>query len=297
MKTAQYILETAESEPEKVKESLIKLHQKGYKTTDILEFVTELQKRMIKIPNPGKPCFDICGTGGSGKKRINLSTSLGIKLSKKYCIAKHGNKAATGKVGSFDLISYAGYTTCDTPEKVTKNLTEHNLAFVFAPAFHPALKALAPIRKSIPHPTIFNYLGPLLNPIEGLTAQMTGISNPEIGEILADAALAMKKNILFVHDAEFGLDDVSIGGKTLYWKVSNAPDSKVGLRSVIAGNFTPEDYGITRVKNFTDIQGGDTVEENAVIFESLLNNGAPKAQQDFLNINQIVASEFFNQFL
>ena len=289
MTTAQHILDHAETEPEKVREELIKLHKKKYTPADILEFVTELQKRMIKVPNPGKPCFDICGTGGSGKQRINLSTALAIKLSAKYCIAKHGNKAATGKVGSFDLISHAGHTTCDTSEKVTQNLKEKNLAFVFAPAFHPSLKPLAPIRKSISHPTIFNYLGPLLNPVEGLTAQMTGISHAFMGDILAEAAAEMGKNVLFVHDTTFGLDDVSTGGETTYLEVRDGV--------ITHGKLAPEHYGVERVKNFEDIQGGTTVEENTEIFEQLISGTAPKAQQDFLRINQLVAEEFFDQFI
>ncbi len=311
----QFILDNAETEPEKVQDALIKLHEKGETVSDILEFVTELEKRKIKVPYPEQKVFDVCGTGGTGKKRINLSTALSVKLSADFKIAKHGNKAASGRVGSFDLIEAAGYTVSDTPEKVIKNLDTKNLAFVFAPAFHPSLKPLAPIRKSISHPTIFNYLGPLLSPVNYLTAQMIGVPHESVGEKLAEVCAHLGRNVLLVHDMEFGLDDISIGGQTEFW--ISGLDKKIHT-----GYFTPEDYGLTRVKDFGEIEGGD-VETNNKIFGELINNRrdtlnvsfehetknaydktegrrpqdvSTKAHHDFLKINQIVATEFFSKF-
>lgn len=289
MNTAKFVLDNAENKPEEVRDLLVKLHQKGETVADILEFVAELETRKTKVPHSGKKVFDVCGTGGSGKKRINLSTALAINLSKKFCIAKHGNKAASGRVGSFDLVSAQALPVGDTPEKVQSQLETQNLSFVFAPAFHPSLKPLAPIRQSLKHPTIFNYLGPLLNPVENLTAQMTGVARIETGEKLAEVAAHLEKKALFVHDTHFGLDDVSIGGATKFWAVGIDP------KNIHSGAFFPEDYGLKSVENFEDIAGG-SLEENQVIFQSLLKNNASQAQQDFLKINQLVAEEFFARF-
>ncbi len=287
MNPAKFVFDNAENQPEKVAKILHGLHKGGEGVDDILEFVKEAQKRMISCQSPKEKTFDVCGTGGSGKSRINLSTALAIKLSKKFTIAKHGNKAASGKVGSFDLIEKLGYVISDTPEKVNQQLRKKNIAFIFAPAFHPALKPLAPIRKSLGHPTVFNYLGPILNPVKNLTAQMTGVSSPTIGKKLAEVCVELGKNILLVYDKVFGLDDVSIGGQTQFWEVING--------KIKTGFFTPEDYGISRVKNFAEISGGE-INKNVEIFEQLVLGKAKKSHQDFLKINEIVASEFFKKF-
>lgn len=289
MMSAEDILTQAEAKPDTVREALIEMHEAGETPEQVAEFYHALNARKISVSEIGKPVFDICGTGGSGLPRINLSTVLAIKLSKKYCIAKHGNKAASGRVGSFDLIGAMGFEVGDTAEAVERQLKEKNLSFVFAPAFHPALKALAPIRKSIPHPTIFNYLGPLLNPVP-LTAQMIGVSSVKAGEIMAETALAIGRNALLVHDMEFGLDDVSIGGKTQFWRVNPKTDK------IETGIFLPDDHGLKKAPNFTAIQGGE-VQDNAKIAQSLMNGNAGTAHQNFLDINYRVAAEFFDGFV
>jgi len=289
MNIAKIVFDQAETHPDAVKEMLLELSERGEKVSEILDFVKELEKRKITVPNPQKEkIFDVCGTGGSGKKRINLSTILAIKLSKKFKIAKHGNKAASGRVGSFDLIEYAGFTVCDTPEKVQKKLKEKNLAFVFAPAFHPTLKILAPIRKMIPNATIFNFLGPLLNPVENLTAQMVGVPSVSIGEKLSEVSKYLGKNILFVHDNFFSLDDVSIGGETIFWEVQN--------EKITMGKFFPEDFGLKRITDFKKISGGDSVARNFEIFSELMSEKAPQSHLDFLEINKKVATNFFEKF-
>lgn len=288
-KNAQFVLDNAETQPEKVRNLLVEMHERGETVEEILAFVQELESRKIAVNVPQDwKVFDVCGTGGSGKNRINLSTALTLKLSKEFKIAKHGNKAASGKVGSFDLIEKIGLDVCDTPEKAIKNLDKKNQAFLFAPAFHPTLKTLAPIRASLSHSTIFNFLGPLLNPIVPLSAQLTGVSNLQIGEKLAEVASQCEKNILLVYDAVFGLDDVSIGGETVFWKVKNGKIEK--------GSFVPGDFGIKRVENFDEISGGN-LSENSKIFEALISGKAPKAHQDFLEINYLVAKDFFSEFV
>jgi anthranilate phosphoribosyltransferase len=288
MNTAQFVLDNAELKPKAVKAMLIALHERGETVANILEFVTELEARKIKVPPVAKKVFDICGTGGSGKTRINLSTALALKLSEKYCIAKHGNKAASGRVGSFDVIEKLKLPVGDTPEKVKQQLTEQNLSFVFAPAFHPALKPMAPIRQSIPHPTIFNYLGPLLNPVD-LTAQMIGVPSLEVGHKLAEVCAYLGKNAVLVHDTAFGLDDVSIGGATKFWM------TRTGDKKVHSGAFFPEDYGFKTITDFSDIKGGDA-ETNQRLIELLLKGTATKAQQSFLAINYAIADDFFKRF-
>ena len=287
MNTTEFILENAAKQPEAVADKLKQLHQQGETVADILEFVEALEQRKIKVPHPGKNVYDICGTGGSGKPRINLSTALAFKLSETYAIAKHGNKAASGRVGSFDVIAALDLPIGDTPEKASEQLQSQNLSFVYVPAFHPALKPMAPIRQSLGHPSIFNYLGPLLNPVP-LRAQMIGVSSLEVGEKLAEVCAHLGKNALIVHDTAFGLDDVSIGGATKFWAVG------LEKQKIHSGVFFPEDYGFTSARDFNDIAGGDTA-TNQQILEQLLSENATTAQLDFLNINYRIAAEFFER--
>jgi anthranilate phosphoribosyltransferase len=118
---------------------------------------------------------------------------------------------------------------------------------------------------------------------------MIGVPNLEVGDKLAEACAHLGKNVVMVHDTAFGVDDVSIGGATRFWM------TRRGDKKVHSGAFFPEDYGFDTVKDFSDIAGGD-VTQNQNILEQLLKNEAPKAQQDFLGLNQKVADEFFARF-
>jgi len=288
MNLAKLIFEKIDREPARVREILVEMHARGEKVSEILDFVKFLDREKIAVKIPEKKIFDVCGTGGSGKTRINISTALAVKISQKFAIAKHGNRAASGRIGSFDLLERAGIEFSDSPEKVQKNLREKNLAFVFAPAFHPILKKIAAIRKSISHPTIFNFLGPLLNPVENLTAQLVGVANEKIGEKLAEVAQILEKNILFVHDQKFGLDEVSIGGATIFWEVRGG--------RISSGKFFPENFDFPRVENFSEISGSQNLDENFEIFSDLIADRAPDSPQNFLKINQKVAENFFEKF-
>ena len=281
------IFNNTTTKTDEIRDLLIAMHQRGETVSEIIAFLQFLEEQKIGFLSPISTTFDICGTGGSGKQRINLSTALAIKLSAQFSIAKHGNKASSGRVGSFDLLFHMGLETAQDPVSAKEQLREQRLSFLYAPAFHPALGAVAEIRRSIPHRTIFNYLGPLLNPVNNLTGQMIGCSDPVMMEKLAEAAAYLGKNALFVHDMEFGLDDVSIGGETYAIEVVNG--------QITSKRFTPEDYGITRVDSFADIAGGTTPAENAQIFTDLLNGTASQAHADFLEMNRLVAQEFFDQ--
>lgn len=294
---ASYILDYAETDPDMVRELLVEMHDREASVAEIIDFVEELQDRQLSVDLPKKysfwgpsmKVFDICGTGGSGLKRINLSTALAVVLSREFTIAKHGNRGATGRVGSFDLIEKLGLPICDNPRKVMRCLRRDHLAFVYAPAFHPSLKPLGPIRRSIPHPTIFNYLGPLLNPVP-LRGQMIGVSSLAMGEKMAEVCHKLEKNVLIVHDKATGLDDVSIVGETYFWRIEEGGRFE-------EGSFTPEQYGFDRVESFQAIAGGESAEENARIFRALIRNSASKAHQDFLAINAVVAAQFFKRVL
>jgi anthranilate phosphoribosyltransferase len=288
MKLAQEI-EKLQILQKSIREELSELYQKGESVSDIVKIVKFLESQKIVVPTPeNMKVFDVCGTGGSGQQRINLSTALAIKLSKHFTIAKHGNKASSGRCGSFDIVENSSFQICKTPEQALNDLKNKNLAFLFGPAFHPVLGLLAMVRKSLIHPTIFNLVGPLINPMSEMTAQLIGVKDSETAKKLAQVCAELKKNVLLVHDTIFGLDEVSIGGETHYFKVVNG--------EIIEGKFVPEDFGVKRVTDFSLIKGADNIIDNTKIFNSLLNNTASRAQQAFLEINYLVAKDFFSSF-
>ncbi len=282
-------IETIQTTQKRIGEALEKLYCMGESVSDIVQIVRFLESQKVVVPTPeGMKLFDVCGTGGTRKQRMNLSTALAVKLSKEFSIAKHGNKSSLGRCGSFDIIEHSSFPACKTPEQTHGELRDKNIAFLFAPAFHPILGLLVSVRKSLPHPTIFNLVGPLLSPMSTLTAQLIGVKDIPTARKLAEACAELGKDALLVHDTVFDLDEVSIGGETHYFKVING--------NIEEGTFVPEDFGIERVTDFTLIKGGETKEQNVQMFQSLLDGTATSAQQAFLDINYRVAKDFFSSF-
>ncbi len=269
--------------------SLISLNKDGITPEQIAKLVQFLESKQVSIPTPdGLKVFDVCGTGGTKKQRINLSTVLSVRLSADFTITKHGNKASSGRCGSFDVLEHLDEAICTMPEAAQKSLIENNRAFLYAPAFHPILGLFAPLRKQISDPTIFNYVGVLLNPMKHLTAQLIGCKDIQTAQLLAEACVILNKNALLVHDTFHGLDEVSIGGTTHFFEVV---DEKIQ-----EGTFEPEDYDMIPVTDFNQIKGTNSILANAKIVKALISKTAPAAHEAFLEINYRVATQFFSQF-
>ncbi len=287
-------------------EQMLELINKGDSDT-VLKHLSELANDEIsidimedfyfsikeKIDTPfeikDKKVFDVCGTGGSGKTRVNLSTILAIQLSESFAIAKHANKASSGSVGSVDLLEQMKIKVCSNKEEALEQIEKSNLAFLYARSLHPAVAKFGEVRKQVGRPTIFNFLMPLLNPISNLTAQFIGVSDEKMMQKMAELALKVKKNAIFVHDVENKLDDVSITGKTAIIEVY---DNQIKQYFI-----TPEDFGLQRVSDFNKIAGYNEVDKNAKLATQILNNEAKLEYQNFLLINKILAIKFFEKIL
>lgn len=218
-----------------------------------------LKNMSAKLNMPG--AIDLCGTGGSGLKRINTSTiaafilaELGLK------IAKHGNKAASGRCGSFDLLESLGIQIEKSPAELEMLYKQKGLAFIFARNFHPVMKYFAKARKIFGKPTIFNILGPLLNPARP-RVQIIGTSFKGQMRMIAEAARLLGKKKVMVVRGRDGLDEVTLTDKT---DVVELKDGKIFEYTI-----GPEDFGLKPV-NFEKISGGD-VNENVKIALDILN--------------------------
>ena len=169
---------------------LIGLSKKGESASEILGAIKSIKKN-AKIIEGFEDSFDTCGTGGDGAKTFNISTLTAIIIS--CCgvrVAKHGNKAVSSLTGSADVLSELGINININDSKVKKCLDKLNLCFLFAPNFHPILKNVADIRKKIGKRTIFNLLGPLLNPVQ-CKRQIIGVYNREKAEQIAETLKKM----------------------------------------------------------------------------------------------------------
>jgi anthranilate phosphoribosyltransferase len=243
---------------------------RGESVDEIVGAAQCLRERQLSVPMgaPGQVLLDTCGTGGDGAHLINISTlaalvtaSLGIK------VAKHGNRSVSSACGSADLLEQLGYPLLADPARVAANVMHSGFGFLFAPHFHPALRNLAGFRRRLGVRTLFNLLGPLVNPA-GATHQIIGVFAQDMVEPLAWATgrLGLTK-ALIVH-GEGGLDELSPWGTT--WVCL----SQSGVDGVESWEWTPQTFGAPRV-GLESLRGGDAA-RNATIAQEMLDGGRPE---------------------
>ncbi|MCX8084830.1 MAG: anthranilate phosphoribosyltransferase [Calditerrivibrio sp.] len=188
---------------------LISMKHRKESAEEIAAAAKVLMDKMIPFEHDLPDAIDTCGTGGDGKSTVNISTAVAINLaSMGEPVIKHGNIAQSGKIGSADILELL-HIPCRLEKKEAEDFfKKHRFVFLFAPFFHPILKNVAKIRKEIMTSTIFNFLGPLLNP--GNPAyQIIGISKREMLKTYADAALMLNKGDMVIYSSDDGFDEVS----------------------------------------------------------------------------------------
>jgi anthranilate phosphoribosyltransferase len=264
-----------------------------------------LLEKSIPLPIDDPDAIDVCGTGGDKSrhdvKTFNISTAVAFVLAAGGVpVIKHGNRAVSSNSGSSDVLEALGVTVCTTPEQAKEYYTRHNLCFVAAPAFHPALLKLAPIRKALGHPTFLNLLGPLCNPAR-TKKQLIGVFDLAFLPHIAEAARLLGKTDVMVVHSEDGLDEISISAPTHFYRLKDG--------KITSGKISPEDIGV-KTAPIECLRGG-TAAQNAVIIRDIffglpgpmgdivrLNAAAgfviagrtPDLQQGFLHAQQVVAS-------
>lgn len=260
-------------------------------TSDIIEFLTFLNNKgetaeeliaavkiMLKYVDPiivDKPnILDTCGTGGDKKGTFNISTIVALVASGAgVTVAKHGNRCVSSICGSADLLEALGVNINMDREKIKKCLEEIGIAFLFAPNLHPAMKKVMPARKQIAGKTIFNILGPLINPARA-TNQLIGVYSPKLPPLLTRVLYNLgSKHVLVVHGND-GLDEVTTADETL---VSEAQLGKFSDYRI-----TPEELGFKRSR-MEDLLGG-SLSDNLKIARDILN-GKTGFKRDIVLLN------------
>lgn len=265
---AMGLIMDGQAEPAHIAGLLMALALKGERPREMVGFARAMRARAVALPQPVGDVFDTCGTGGDGAHTFNVSTAAAIVLAS--CgvrVAKHGNRAVSSRCGSADVFETLGVALDAPPERVVQTLLDANLAFFFAPAWHPSMKHAGPTRRELGVRTAFNLLGPLTNPA-GATRQLVGVSRPEHTELLARTlGLLGTERAWVVHGAD-GLDELSTTGFT---KISEYHEGAVRTFYL-----HPADVGLP-VATAESLVGG-TAEENAALIERLLEGqtGAPR---------------------
>lgn len=243
---------------------------------EVLGFTESLRQNAIHVDHGlgSQPVLDTCGTGGDDLGTINVSTLAAIVIA--ACgvpVAKHGNRSISSKCGSADLLEALGVAILTEPDLIASSVKEVGIGFLFAPALHPAMKNALPARKELGIRTVFNVLGPLVNPARA-NRQLVGAPSLKGAEIMSEVLSRLGlEHGLVVHGAD-GLDEISLTGPTHVFQVTPG--------SVSHHTLTPEDFGLNRAP-LSALRGGD-IEKNAAIARDLLA-GAKGPMQDFVALN------------
>jgi anthranilate phosphoribosyltransferase len=276
-------------------EFLRRLAVKGESIEEITAFVEELRARAIQPPIPDSlrvhPLLDVVGTGGDRLSTFNISTTVAILCAAAGVrVAKHGNRASTSTIGSADVIEALGIPFDLTPEQSAARLQEHGFAFFFAPKYHPAFRHIIPARKlcaECGQSTIFNFLGPLLNPAQP-SAMLVGVPRPDLCESLARVlqVLGVRRAMVVCGQVRDGagelrhLDELSPLGSTTITEFYQ-PD---GLNT---SALAAEQFPIQRLK-LEDLRGGDR-QANARIIREVLAGTERGPKRDAVLLNAAAA--------
>jgi len=254
------------------------LRMRGETVSEIAGFATAMRSHALRVPvaATGAALVDTCGTGGDNAGTFNISTTASFIIAAAGVrVAKHGNRAVTSKCGSADLLEGLGVQIELTPDQVGRCVDDVGIGFMYAPAFHPAMRFVGPARREMGIRTIFNVLGPLTNPA-GASHQLIGVGHPDIAHKLAQVLRVLgSRHAVLVH-AEEGLDELGLAGTSTVTEF-DARDGEIRSFDV-----TPEDFGLPRA-NVSDLAGGDAA-TNVTIARSILSGElGPRRSVTILN--------------
>ena len=252
------------------------LRAKGCSGVELCSMAEELLNVCeLPVPRPNLYMVDTCGTGGDGANTFNISTAVAFVASS--CgvkIAKHGNKSASGKVGSADVLLNLGLNLNCSLEKVISAINKTGITFLFAPVWHKSLIKLAPLRKSLGIRTVFNQLGPLVNPLRP-NAQGLGVASEDLLEPMGSSLLKMGMNRAIVVHGSGGLDEASLQGENKLVLIENGDlrFSKINISDFNRENISNKNLVVSE---------SDSNEE---ILKSVLNGSGQKSHKDVVALN------------
>ncbi|MGL4207778.1 MAG: anthranilate phosphoribosyltransferase [Candidatus Adiutrix sp.] len=254
---------------------LLSLRTKGETPQEMAAAATAILNRAVKVPPISGPTIDVVGTGGDGRNSFNCSTGTAIILAALgHKVLKHGNRSVSSNCGSADVLERLGVTLDTPPWEINNLLAKNNFAFLFAPFYHPAFKNIMPVRRELGVRTIFNFLGPLVNPAHP-THRLIGVPTPKAIPLMAETLAYMGGSTSAVVHGAGGYDELSTLGPA---QVTMVRDKN--LQSFI---LDPKDYGFQPSDpDALTIKGQSHGED---VLRQLLKGEGPKAMGDMLTLN------------
>jgi anthranilate phosphoribosyltransferase len=279
--TALEIIMTGQATPAQIGGFLVALRMKGETVEEIAGAARAMraQASPVHIPHNGAPLLDTAGTGGDGAHTFNISTAAAFVIAGTgRRVAKHGNRAASSRCGSADVLGALGVNLDLTPEQVAECVLQVGIGFLFAPKFHPAMKHAIGPRRELGQRTIFNLLGPLTNPA-GATHQLIGVYDPALTHPIAEVLGSLGGKAAFVVHGHGGLDELTTSGPN---QVSQLKDGQVTTYALDGADFDLRRVGPD------DLTGGEP-EENARILRALLEGKDQSPRRDVVLLNAAAA--------
>lgn len=250
------------------------LAAKGETVDEIAGAALAMRRHMTPIRSRHVKLLDTCGTGGGGSSMFNVSTTAAlVAAAAGVPVAKHGNRSITSRSGSADVLAELGVNISATVPQVEACLDELGIGFCFAPLMHPSMKNVAVVRKQLGIRTIFNILGPLVNPASA-THQLLGAGRPELRPLLAGAMLRLGTERTLVVAGDDGLGDVTLAGATQVTEVAGGESREF--------TWKPEDFGIDR-QSLAGLTVDSPVESAAIVRQVL--DGVPGPARDLVLLN------------
>ncbi|MCA1801089.1 MAG: anthranilate phosphoribosyltransferase [Rhodothermaceae bacterium] len=266
---------------------LFGMRMKGETIDELTAFVKVMREAAIHVDVNTQHAVDMCGTGGDHSNTFNISTgAMFVVAGAGVPVLKHGNRSISSNSGSADVLEALGVKALLPPEKIAVCYKQSDMAFMFAPYHHPAMKYVMPARKSLAMRTFFNILGPLMNPA-GVKRQLIGAYNRETAETMIRILANLGTEFAYTVNAHDGLDEFSTTSQSDVFVLKNSVHSESIL-------FDPETLGYKR-SVMDDLQGGDS-HANAVIISDILNGTGDRFHCDIVELNATFALHASGKF-
>jgi anthranilate phosphoribosyltransferase len=281
---------SGEAVPEHMAALLLGVRSRGEKLDELVGFTKTMREFAVDVELDDPHAVDLCGTGGDGADTFNISTTASlVAAGAGVTVAKHGNRSVSSKSGSADVLEELGVEIELKKKGVEYCLNDVGIAFLFAPFFHPAMKHVMPVRKSLGVRTFFNILGPLCNPA-GVTRQIVGAFNTQTAQTMVRILAQLDADHVITLHSNDGMDEVSVSAATTLFEYNTSEENPVP-RSREVG---PEKYGIDRA-GVSSLRGG-TAKENAKILHGILAGEDHSPRRDIAVLNAAYALHASDKF-